>query len=412
MPKRAMAHDVVIGSDASCDFPVAFEGVSGRHCRIEFDGNEVRVEDLDSTNGTFVDGEQVPPGTRQQVRTGSEVSLGGEVVLSWDDIQSLRSPRRRRPAQTRSSEPAGFWLRVGATLLDGVLLSVLGTAGGLMLLATVNWQYNAFAGLGGLRPSIEPSGVEIVLFVALAGWIYYAAFEASGYRATPGKMAFGIEVTDLEGHPVGFETATGRHFGKVLSGLILMVGYMMAGFTEKKQALHDIMAGTLITKRSEALSVGRISQWSPPAGYAGFWKRVAAALIDGILLSIISLLAGGFIGIALTAWYEAPLRTDVAVELFFQRLLFTGRILGLVAGWLYFAGFEASAYQATPGKQALGIEVTGLEGEAIGFGKATGRHFGKVVSSMILFVGYLTAGFSEKKQALHDMMAGCLVVNE
>lgn len=84
----------------------------------------------------------------------------------------------------------------------------------------------------------------------------------------------------------------------------------------------------------------------------------------------------------------------------------------LIAGWLYYALMESSTNQGTLGKMALGIKVTDLKGNRISFGKATGRYFGKIVSGMILYIGFIMAGFTEKKQALHDMMAGCLVVNK
>jgi uncharacterized RDD family membrane protein YckC len=71
---------------------------------------------------------------------------------------------------------------------------------------------------------------------------------------------------------------------------------------------------------------------------------------------------------------------------------------------------ESSSKQATLGKMALGIIVTDLEGQRISFGKATGRHFSKIVSGIILYIGFIMVAFTEKKQGLHDMMAGCLVV--
>ncbi|MER3416968.1 MAG: hypothetical protein C4297_12250 [Gemmataceae bacterium] len=73
---------------------------------------------------------------------------------------------------------------------------------------------------------------------------------------------------------------------------------------------------------------------------------------------------------------------------------------------------ESSRTQATLGKMALGITVTDLEGNRIGFGKATGRFFGKIISALIFYIGFVMAAFTEKKQGLHDMMAGCLVVNK
>jgi uncharacterized RDD family membrane protein YckC len=59
-------------------------------------------------------------------------------------------------------------------------------------------------------------------------------------------MALGLVVTDLDGQRISFGKASGRHFGKIISSLILCIGFIMAGFTERKQALHDIMAGTLV----------------------------------------------------------------------------------------------------------------------------------------------------------------------
>jgi len=88
-----------------------------------------------------------------------------------------------------------------------------------------------------------------------------------------------------------------------------------------------------------------------------------------------------------------------------------GYIAGLVLNWLYFTLFESSKKQATPGKLALGIIVTDMDGNSITFGRANGRYWGKIVSSLILLIGYLMAAFTRKKQALHDIMADCLVIN-
>lgn len=84
------------------------------------------------------------------------------------------------------------------------------------------------------------------LACAVAAWLYFSVFESSRLQATPGKLALGIRVTDLEGNRIGFGRATGRFFSKIVSGLILDIGYIMAAFTSRKQALHDMMAGTLV----------------------------------------------------------------------------------------------------------------------------------------------------------------------
>jgi len=97
-------------------------------------------------------------------------------------------------------------------------------------------------------------GVRLVIliirgvFSALVSWIYEAALESSSYQATLGKMALGLKVTDLAGNRISFARATGRHFAKYVSGMIFFIGYIMAGFTERKQALHDMIAGTLVRR--------------------------------------------------------------------------------------------------------------------------------------------------------------------
>jgi len=135
-------------------------------------------------------------------------------------------------------------------------------------------------------------------------------------------------------------------------------------------------------------------------GYAGFWKRFGAAIIDGFILMAAGFIIGGFIGFV----YGFTTGTSEGAGTL-------GNIVGIIIGWLYFAIMESSSKQGTLGKMALGIKVTDLSGNAISFGKATGRHFGKIISTIILLVGYLMVAFTAKKQGLHDMMAGCLVVN-
>ena len=150
--------------------------------------------------------------------------------------------------------------------------------------------------------------------------------------------------------------------------------------------------------------------------YAGFWMRLLAAIIDGVLLGIVNIIIlVPFLGlVGLTAAARA---SDVDMESegagLMIALLSTYLISMLavaVAGWLYFALMESSARGATLGKMALGLRVVDLNGSRISFGRATGRYFGKIVSGAILCIGYIMAAFTQQKQALHDIMAGCLVV--
>ena len=135
--------------------------------------------------------------------------------------------------------------------------------------------------------------------------------------------------------------------------------------------------------------------------YAGFWKRFAALILDTIILIIPTFIIGLIFGIALSA-------TNVGEE----GIEGLANVFGPFLGWLYNSIMDSSSKQGTLGKMALGIKVTDLNGNRIGFGKATGRYFGKILSAITLCIGYMMAGFTEKKQGLHDMMAGCLVVNK
>jgi len=134
------------------------------------------------------------------------------------------------------------------------------------------------------------------------------------------------------------------------------------------------------------------------SAHPGFWLRFAAHLIDTVLVDIVILVAALVFGFAIAAG-----ETDEDV------LGVIGFIFGIVGSWLYYALFESSPKQATPGKLACGFVVTDMNGERITFGKATGRYFGMIISTLMLFIGFIMCAFTEKKQCLHDMMAGCLM---
>ncbi len=138
--------------------------------------------------------------------------------------------------------------------------------------------------------------------------------------------------------------------------------------------------------------------------YAGFWKRLGAYLIDSLIVGIVAGIIGAII-IAATG-------SDVEEDNGYTAVDGTIQVIAFFGGWLYYAFMESSPRKATLGKMALGIVVTDYEGKGISFGKATGRYFGKIISTIILLIGYLMVGWTAKKQGLHDMMAGTLVVNE
>jgi uncharacterized RDD family membrane protein YckC len=168
-----------------------------------------------------------------------------------------------------------------------------------------------------------------------------------------------------------------------------------------------------------------LAPYADPAGlavsrgftYAGFWLRVVAALIDGVIMSIA--LCVLFVPLFLLTGMEAHIdamaqrrgQPDPAIIVGFIGMILVLAAVSILIQWLYHAYLESGGKQATWGKQALGLYVTDLMGNPITFGRASGRFFAKMVTGMIpLGIGYIMAGFTERKQALHDMIASCLVL--
>jgi uncharacterized RDD family membrane protein YckC len=151
---------------------------------------------------------------------------------------------------------AGFWLRFVAHVIDSAIFAVIFFV--LLIITVLALGGGAFlASLKDLGDSggVLPAGFIIwllVLFPALivVTWLYYAKMESSPSQGTLGKIALGLIVTDMEGRRITFGRASGRFFAKMITGMIpLAIGYIMAGFTEKKQALHDMIATCLVLRK-------------------------------------------------------------------------------------------------------------------------------------------------------------------
>jgi uncharacterized RDD family membrane protein YckC len=144
-------------------------------------------------------------------------------------------------------EYAGFLRRWGAIILDGLIASAV------MFVAAIALAM-LFALGGGLQTDEDVDAVTGLAYIGgfFAQWLYFAFMESSSWQATLGKRALGIIVTDENGNRLTFGRATGRYWAKFLSYFILMIGFLMAAFTPKKQALHDMVANTLVVvgKRS------------------------------------------------------------------------------------------------------------------------------------------------------------------
>jgi uncharacterized RDD family membrane protein YckC len=181
----------------------------------------------------------------------------------------LQGPMPDPPAKA-SMMYGGFWRRFFALLIDAVILLPLVFVSLIFLSST---------------PGIIDNGAAVLLWYVFWGlmfWGYSAGLESSSLQATLGKSALGIVVTDYRGQRVNFGRATGRHFGKWISALIAGIGYLMAGFTPRKQALHDMMSGSLVVKRDYVPLIAKLAEPSfapppPPAPPAPSYSGVYGA---------------------------------------------------------------------------------------------------------------------------------------
>lgn len=132
---------------------------------------------------------------------------------------------------------AGFWRRVAAYIIDSIVIGIVAQ----LLITIVGFGIDSFAAIQAIYGAINLVG----------GWLYYAIMQSSSNQATLGKMALAIIVTDSAGNKISFARATGRHFAKIISTIILLIGFFMIAFTKKKQGLHDMLADTLVIQKKQ-----------------------------------------------------------------------------------------------------------------------------------------------------------------
>lgn len=205
---------------------------------------------------------------------------------------------------------AGFWMRVGAYMLDGIILSVPALILYFLLILPV-----------GLGPTGVPERAWpiVVFYLALipGQWLYFALFESSRFQATPGKMVLGIVVTDIRGERIGFGRASGRYFAKIISGMIFYIGFMMAGWTARKQGLHDLIAETCVVRKLpfKDWQISPPGESGPPHATAGMpvWAivLVAVASVFGLIFVGATLAA---IAIPLYLGYAQQVQTREAIS--------------------------------------------------------------------------------------------------
>jgi len=167
-------------------------------------------------------------------------------------METLDNPNEIKTAEVRY---AGFWIRFVAYLIDGIAISIVTST------VFFIFYFHSFREIMAQQQEMisnqeipDPFIIismfaPIIFFSFIIHWLYYSLLESSKNQATLGKMALDLMVTDINGNRISFARATGRYFGKILSGMIMCIGYIMAAFTDKKQALHDKLADTLVIRK-------------------------------------------------------------------------------------------------------------------------------------------------------------------
>lgn len=161
------------------------------------------------------------------------------------------------PAAHTNFAFAGFGVRLAAFVIDLLVLCTMCSVAAILIFAL-------FANLpSGSKSTIEAeayfSGISFLISLAsgIITWLYYTVSESSSEKATLGKRAFGLAVTDSIGGRISFARANGRYFSKVLSTLCFGIGYLLAAWTPKKQALHDMMSGCHVLKKPTSITEER-----------------------------------------------------------------------------------------------------------------------------------------------------------
>jgi uncharacterized RDD family membrane protein YckC len=130
---------------------------------------------------------------------------------------------------------AGFWIRFCAYIVDMIIAGAIATILSRMLFGNY-YSAEAYKDPG-------PGAVSL-----LVSWLYFAFQESSVRQATFGKLAFGLRVCSETGERLSFANATGRYFAKIISAIILLIGFIMIAFDSRKQGLHDKIAHTLVVR--------------------------------------------------------------------------------------------------------------------------------------------------------------------
>jgi uncharacterized RDD family membrane protein YckC len=189
---------------------------------------------------------------------GNPLLADGKFCLFCGDVLSDTTDKPsvvlRKPTETalalvpahRPPEYAGFWLRVWAGAID-IIMEALAA---LLLTVVVGYVVKVLTSRSGMSPITGSylTGIAFIAILTVGAWLYCAFSESSQWRATVGKRIIGLEVVDASGGKLTFGQASVRHFMKFLSLFTVAIGFMMAGWTKRRQALHDMPSDCVVIR--------------------------------------------------------------------------------------------------------------------------------------------------------------------
>jgi len=184
-------------------------------------------------------------------KCGASLVAGVPAVAQVAGTMASSAPAAAIMPATPGQQYGGFWIRFLAVIVDGIILRIAIQP----ILAVLGLPH--FWWFGRLNNhSIDMEDLvlflitlsTVIAFLFIGYWLYEALLTSSSLQGTIGKRLLGLKVTDDFGNRISFARATGRYFSKILSGMFFCIGYIMAAFTDRKKALHDMIAGTVVIK--------------------------------------------------------------------------------------------------------------------------------------------------------------------
>jgi uncharacterized RDD family membrane protein YckC len=179
-----------------------------------------------------------------------ELARFGELLVCPACKNNYVQKLREGAAPAAAVAYAGFWIRVVGWLVDAIILGVVGGVVQLTLVGSLitipQPQPGVVPDISSIGPMMGRLGLASLVNIAIAAC--YEAFFVANLSATPGKMVIGVKVVRPDGSRVGLGRAFGRYFAKLLSGIILCIGFIMVGFDSEKRGLHDMICDTRVIK--------------------------------------------------------------------------------------------------------------------------------------------------------------------